>query len=322
VASLLEVGTGFHPELTGRENIFLNGAILGMTKSEIKKKFDEIVDFAEIEKFLDTPVKRYSSGMYVRLAFAVAAHLEPEILLVDEVLAVGDAQFQKKCLGKMEEVSRKESRTVLFVSHNMGAIRSLCKRCLLIQNALLVRDDIAQEVVGAYLDDSKTSNILSRSVQENGNPTIIYGTLEDKRGEVIFRLFIVSHEARNVSIDLRLRDRFGNPVGFGSLGALDSTRLIRLSPGSTYVSFSMATSSLATGVYLVSLDVSLPDVEFYDRLDDCFSFEVIRPPSEGARRVVSQKWGYGSVEIPLSLIQIDQRKRVLNVEITSIETKC
>ncbi|MGZ8144992.1 MAG: ABC transporter ATP-binding protein, partial [Methylosarcina sp.] len=127
VASLLEVGTGFHPELTGRENIFLNGAILGMRKAEIKSKFDEIVAFAEIEKFLDTPVKRYSSGMYVRLAFAVAAHLEPEILIVDEVLAVGDAQFQKKCLGKMEAVS-KEGKTLLFVSHNMAAVTKLCGR--------------------------------------------------------------------------------------------------------------------------------------------------------------------------------------------------
>ena len=132
-SSLLEVGTGFHPELTGRENIFLNGAILGMTKAEIKKKFDEIVAFAEIEKFLDTPVKRYSSGMYVRLAFAVAAHLEPEILLVDEVLAVGDAQFQKKCLGKLEDVA-KGGRTVLFVSHNMGAISSLCSSIVLLQS--------------------------------------------------------------------------------------------------------------------------------------------------------------------------------------------
>ena len=127
VASLLEVGTGFHPELTGRENIYLNGAILGMSRAEIRKKFDEIVAFAEIEKFLDTPVKRYSSGMYVRLAFAVAAHLEPEILIVDEVLAVGDAEFQKKCLGKMDEVSRRDGRTVLFVSHNMGAVTSRAK---------------------------------------------------------------------------------------------------------------------------------------------------------------------------------------------------
>jgi lipopolysaccharide transport system ATP-binding protein len=132
VASLLEVGTGFHPELTGRENIFLNGAILGMTKAEIKARFDEIVDFAETAKFLDTPVKRYSSGMYVRLAFAVAAHLEPEILLVDEVLAVGDAQFQKKCLGKMEDVSVREGRTVLFVSHNLAAIKSLCSTAILL----------------------------------------------------------------------------------------------------------------------------------------------------------------------------------------------
>src|SRR5262249_9565355 len=132
VASLLEVGTGFHPELTGRENVFLNGAILGMSRNEIHSKFDEIVAFAGIERFLDTPVKRYSSGMYVRLAFAVAAHLEPEILLVDEVLAVGDAPFQAKCLGKMENVSRNEGRTVLFVSHNMGAINQLCPRSILI----------------------------------------------------------------------------------------------------------------------------------------------------------------------------------------------
>lgn len=133
VASLLEVGTGFHPELTGRENIFLNGAILGMGRSEIKRKFDDIVAFSEIDKFLDTPVKRYSSGMYVRLAFAVAAHLEPEILIVDEVLAVGDTQFQKKCLGKMEEIG-KEGRTVLFVSHNMNAIHRLCERTILLKD--------------------------------------------------------------------------------------------------------------------------------------------------------------------------------------------
>ena len=132
VASLLEVGTGFHPELTGRENIYLNGAILGMSRSEIRKKFDAIVAFAEIEKFLDTPIKRYSSGMYVRLAFAVAAHLEPEILLVDEVLAVGDIEFQKKCIDRMNNISRNDGRTVLFVSHNLEAIAALCPKCLLL----------------------------------------------------------------------------------------------------------------------------------------------------------------------------------------------
>jgi len=150
VASLLEVGTGFHPELTGRENIFLNGAILGMRKHEIKRKFDEIVDFAEVEKFLDTPVKQYSSGMYVRLAFAVAAHLEPEILVVDEVLAVGDAQFQKKCLGKMQDVS-KGGRTVLFVSHNMGIITSLCSTAIMFQSGCVVHAGPVRKIVDQYL---------------------------------------------------------------------------------------------------------------------------------------------------------------------------
>ena len=150
VGSLLEVGTGFHPELTGRENIYLNGAVLGMQRVEIERKFDEMVDFAEIEQFLDTPVKRYSSGMYMRLAFAVAAHLEPEILLVDEVLAVGDVAFQKKCLGKMEEVAR-EGRTVLFVSHNMAAVKSLCQRAILLDRGREVRSGLAEDVVQSYL---------------------------------------------------------------------------------------------------------------------------------------------------------------------------
>jgi len=150
VSSLLEVGTGFHPELTGRENIYLNGAILGMTRAEIKKKFDEIVAFAELEKFLDTPVKHYSSGMYVRLAFAVAAHLEPEILIVDEVLAVGDAQFQKKCLWKMDEVA-KEGRTVLFVSHNMATVQSLCERAILLEKGQIKCEGTVNAVVQEYV---------------------------------------------------------------------------------------------------------------------------------------------------------------------------
>jgi|688.fasta_scaffold89492_3 lipopolysaccharide transport system ATP-binding protein len=152
LASLLEVGTGFHPELTGRENIYLNGAILGMARREIRSKFDEIVDFAEVERFLDTPVKRYSSGMYVRLAFAVAAHLEPEILVVDEVLAVGDANFQKKCLGKMEEVADREGRTVLFVSHQMPMVASLCNRCLLMRDGRMTDDGMPSSVILKYQD--------------------------------------------------------------------------------------------------------------------------------------------------------------------------
>ena len=169
VASLLEVGTGFHPELTGRENIYLNGAVLGMMRQEIDRKFDEIVAFAEVEKFLDTPVKRYSSGMYVRLAFAVAAHLESEILIVDEVLAVGDAEFQKKCLGKMGEVSKGEGRTVLFVSHNMSAIRTLCNYGILMNKGQIHSLGSIENVISDYLtfNQSDDNSTYSRSTNLN-----------------------------------------------------------------------------------------------------------------------------------------------------------
>jgi lipopolysaccharide transport system ATP-binding protein len=160
IASLLEVGTGFHPELTGRENIYLNGAILGMGKEEIKRKFDEIVAFAEVEKFLDTPVKRYSSGMYVRLAFAVAAHLEPEILIVDEVLAVGDISFQKKCLGKMQDISNGEGRTVIFVSHNMDAIQRLCTNCIMFERGRLVSYGNPAKIIPRYLTSNNSYQAL------------------------------------------------------------------------------------------------------------------------------------------------------------------
>ncbi len=161
IASLLEVGTGFHPEMTGRENIFLNGAIMGMTKREIKAKFDEIVDFAGVERYVDTPVKRYSSGMYVRLAFAVAAHLEPEILIVDEVLAVGDNEFQKRCLGKMKDVSERDGRTVLFVSHNMGAISNLCNSCLYLRNGTFVNYGDTDKIISEYMKSSNDSGGIS-----------------------------------------------------------------------------------------------------------------------------------------------------------------
>jgi len=174
VGSLLEVGTGFHPELTGRENVYLNGAILGMQRTEIERKFDKIVTFAEIEKFLDTPVKHYSSGMYVRLAFAVAAHLEPEILLVDEVLAVGDAAFQKKCLGKMGDVA-KEGRTVLFVSHNMAAVQSLCTRAIWLHEGKIVEEGQPSQVVSSYLQTSfsnLTEQVWNDMITAPGNETV------------------------------------------------------------------------------------------------------------------------------------------------------
>jgi lipopolysaccharide transport system ATP-binding protein len=162
IASLLEVGTGFHPELSGRDNIFQNGALLGMTKKEIIRKFDEIVDFSGVERYIDTPVKRYSSGMYVRLAFAVAAHLESEILIVDEVLAVGDAEFQKKCLGKMGDVSKKEGRTVLFVSHNMSAIKTLCTKALFLKNGMTQKKGDISDVVNYYLSSYKDDSLSSK----------------------------------------------------------------------------------------------------------------------------------------------------------------
>jgi lipopolysaccharide transport system ATP-binding protein len=178
VASLLEVGTGFHPELTGRENIFLNGAILGMSRAEIKAKFDEIVEFAEVEKFLDTPVKRYSSGMYVRLAFAIAAHLEPEILIVDEVLAVGDAEFQKKCLGKMQEVSEKDGRTVLFVSHNVAAVQQLTTVGLVLGKGRILYQGPSDKAIEIYSGSISHENTILFDVEHT--PRKYFGTMAAK----------------------------------------------------------------------------------------------------------------------------------------------
>jgi ABC-type polysaccharide/polyol phosphate transport system ATPase subunit len=221
VASLLEVGTGFHPELTGRENIYLNGAILGMTRAEIKRKFDEIVDFAGVEKFLDTPVKRYSSGMYVRLAFSVAAHLEPEILVVDEVLAVGDAEFQKRCLGKMQDVAG-HGRTVLFVSHQLDMISRLCSRALLMSKGTIARSGEAGELVEHYIRNHRHSD---RSEMRIGGITVAATIkkaefLDEKRLNLILSLILsadqklseaciliyTSTEQRIALIDLRITD--------------------------------------------------------------------------------------------------------------------
>lgn len=177
VASLLEVGTGFHPELSGRDNIFMNGTILGMKKAEIKDKFDEIVDFSGVEKYIDTPVKRYSSGMYVRLAFAVAAHLEPEILIVDEVLAVGDAEFQKKCLGKMQDVAG-HGRTVIFVSHNMQAVNRLCAASILLEGGKLIKHGVTSEIISYYLNSHLSEELVSRVIFEKHNNNIQINLIE------------------------------------------------------------------------------------------------------------------------------------------------
>lgn len=279
VASLLEVGTGFHPELSGRENIFLNGAILGMTRSEIRRKFDQIVAFAEVERFLDTPVKRYSSGMYVRLAFAVAAHLEPEILIVDEVLAVGDMQFQEKCLGKMHDVAR-SGRTVLFVSHSLPAVRSLCTQGMLLRQGQLAASGPVDLVVQAYLQDLQPTNV-DRTVWCH---TPVAGTDAHvarvelgqanrfKRGEPV-RIAVslggdipphavLSMHIRDAGHQLVIHssDEFAGPRNKGS------RRLVTLD-----------SSALNVGNYSVSLTLAIRNVRFIEQLDNILGFAIEDP---------------------------------------------
>ncbi len=224
IGSLLEVGTGMHPELTGKENIYLNGAILGMSKAEVSRKFDEIVDFAGIAKYVDTPFKRYSSGMRVRLGFAVAAFLEPEILIVDEVLAVGDAEFQKKAIGKMKEVSSAGNRTVLFVSHNMGSIKSLCDRCILMDQGEIIFDGDTEECIGEYLrkNSQESSTDLLHSENRNGNGKLLFSgvRLFNKDGEEITEGF--SGEYLKIRLDYVLKDRVEMDKVILAVGLRDS----------------------------------------------------------------------------------------------------
>jgi lipopolysaccharide transport system ATP-binding protein len=224
VASLLEVGTGFHPELTGRENIFLNGAILGMDRVEIKRKFDEIVAFAEVEKFLDTPVKRYSSGMYVRLAFAVAAHLEPEILIVDEVLAVGDSQFQKKCLGKMEDIG-KEGRTVLFVSHNMGAISTLTSQCLFLEKGIASFYGYTEETIHKYLSSAYQQSASWKAHSYSSHPIQIIKAFISSENSDIPKNELDRNKIIRIIVEYQVREPIKNAVIAVIIHASDGTIL-------------------------------------------------------------------------------------------------
>ncbi len=312
VASLLEVGTGFHPELTGRENIYLNGAILGMRRAEIRAKFDEIVTFAEVEKFLDTPVKRYSSGMYVRLAFAVAAHLEPEILIVDEVLAVGDAQFQKKCLGKIQDAAR-GGRTVLFVSHQMSAIQNLCSRAIFLRSGSVALDADVHSVVRAYLQEGVAADRFVRQgkIDTSSSPKITSATLQAEQGveteqpgdSVLVQVTIASSQARRVSLELRWYDALGSAVGFGSLGTLNDNQMLDLHVGVNEVIVSFSTRTMANGSYGLGLALSVPFVEFLDRVENSLSFDVARSASGVGTRVLEQQWGCGSQQMSLQLIK-------------------
>jgi lipopolysaccharide transport system ATP-binding protein len=280
-ASLLEVGTGFHPELTGRENIFLNGAILGMSHNEIARKFDEIVAFAEVEKFLDTPVKRYSSGMYVRLAFAVAAHLEPEILIVDEVLAVGDAEFQKKCLGKIEKATRAEGRSVLFVSHNTAAVEAICRQCLWIEHGKVAACGKPPDIITAYLGatDRMVEQVsLKERIDRTGTGRVraISFSIKDSAGNQVKSLrsgqsytFVIGYE------------NMGQPIrnGVASLDVYDEQKRCVLMFRSSFTKERLALGArgvvsciverfpLAKGSYTCSLFLSDADIETLDHIE-------------------------------------------------------
>lgn len=273
VSSLLEVGTGFHPELTGRENVYLNGAILGMRKWEIDKKFDEIVAFAEVEKFLDTPVKRYSSGMKVRLAFAVAAHLEPEVLLVDEVLAVGDMAFQKKCLGKMDEVA-KAGRTVLFVSHNMGAIQRLCSKGLLLENGKIAKNGSAEDCIDYYLRNGSECHktILERAIIIDKSIEISSVTINGSFSDNLhvgpeckqLNLEIIGqiHRSMRLNIEARFFDLYDIPLAFFSPGHEKGyTEIYPL--GQFRLTTSIELPQVARGEYYLYLYITDPGIAIW-----------------------------------------------------------
>jgi lipopolysaccharide transport system ATP-binding protein len=289
IASLLEVGTGFHAELTGRENIFLNGAILGMHRAEIKRKFDEIVDFSGVEKFLDTPVKRYSSGMYVRLAFAVAAHLESETLIVDEVLAVGDAEFQRKCLGKMQDVSQQEGRTVLFVSHNMQAITNLCSRVILINKGNIIQDDVPSRVIKDYVM-FETSNEGSIFWDENsapGDSTIKLTAIRilDEKNNIQNQFF--SKSKIRVQFDLTIREVSEDLVVGFDITDEDGVVILRtyhndskkeewpsLQEGLNAIYCEIPGEFLNVGTYYISPKISLHCKKWILNADPLLSFDV------------------------------------------------
>ena len=291
IASLLEVGTGFHPEMTGRENIYMNGAIMGMTKAEISRKFDEIVDFSGVERYIDTPAKRYSSGMTVRLGFAIAAHLEPEILVVDEVLAVGDAEFQKKAIGKMQDVSKGEGRTVLFVSHNMESIQNLCTKGILLDNGSIVKSGGIEDVVNYYILGNLES-VQDISIIDEMNKYRISATTKevefkylerinnyktDVLDDLIFRIGL----KRNTRVDkvqiMALIDDVAN--GGNRVGLSFSKEIIISNTDAEFeIEFTIKNHNLTKGKYIMDFWVGIGDVtstvKYYDAVYDTLTFEV------------------------------------------------
>lgn len=311
IASLLEVGTGFHPELTGRENIFLNGAIMGMDRREIERKFDEIVDFSDVEKFIDTPVKRYSSGMYVRLAFAVAAHLEPEILIVDEVLAVGDAEFQKKCLGKMGDVAR-EGRTVLFVSHNMGAIAQLCNSAIVLQRGRVVFEGATDESVSLYLNKYRTHirhMQKERSTLKNENQLVTIfnaGPLNQIQNEfshdgeikLVFEVYAPKWDDR-LEVSLSPCDKFGQRIFTIDVPLKDYYT------GEPFIKLAVVIPPefLVPGSYSWMVFIHYPRVTLYDYHEGVCGFSILETGSVFSRYI---GFDYGSVYPPKYSIETIQ----------------
>jgi lipopolysaccharide transport system ATP-binding protein len=305
VASLLEVGTGFHPELTGRENIYLNGAILGMSSAEVKNKFDEIIAFAEVEKFLDTPVKRYSSGMYVRLAFAVAAHLEPEILIIDEVLAVGDAQFQKKCLGRMSHVAHNDGRTVIFVSHNMGAVNTLCNKAVLLRGGQVQGAGPTNEIARVYLATPGVSaSKISLTDKANKTPaiTVIDGHLENRAtgsaelshgDDLAVTLKIKVTEPITYGVEFFLKDGLGAPIGFCP-SDIQNGLSFTAKPGVYIHRCTLPAIPLAEGRYTLDIMISNPLVTAYEMIESAFIFDIESAIFPGTTRRISQQNGYGA----------------------------
>jgi lipopolysaccharide transport system ATP-binding protein len=300
ISSLLEVGTGFHPELTGRENIFLNGAILGMTKNEIKKKFDEIVDFAGVDRYIDTPVKRYSSGMYVRLAFAVAAHLEPDILVVDEVLAVGDAEFQKKAIGKMQDVSQNEGRTVIFVSHNMSSIKRLCTKGILLKSGKIEFEGSINDTVREYL--TVFHGILISSVKYNiGDKSfqVLEAKLIDNSGLILSKAIDI-----NTEVFLNIKYHFekdfpkvhmtfiiGNEEGEMILfcDRMDyHISYAKVEKGTYETKLKIPNPLLLPGKYSVTVGLSIVDIWEDDHKFDILSFEI----SDAQSNRITKRQGY------------------------------
>lgn len=310
IASLLEVGTGFHPEMTGRENVYLNGAILGMTRKEINRKFEEIVDFSGVERYIDTPVKRYSSGMYVRLAFAVAAHLESEILIVDEVLAVGDAEFQKKCLGKMGDVSKGEGRTVLFVSHNMSAVQKLCTSGIYLENGLVKDMGDINTLALSYIDSAKNDNIWTGLVcSDNVNLYRTY-VVSNAQNNSVFKV----NDEIEVGFDIEiLKPIEGIVCGFNILSGFghpllraaynDKNGLETLPVGKHSLKFKIPPYTFAVGNYNIDFDIAIPYVKKISTPEVNLSFEVGAKSESENKYALEKSIDYNSIIRPHIFIE-------------------